>query len=207
MHALVCLLLYPAVAVDPPKPADAPKDLAKLEGVWKMTARETRGAALQVARAGAADLYTFVLVGDRYAFHTHGGTLTLDPAKHTVDFTITEGRYKGSTLLGRYDLTGDTLRLAVASSPAQGGERPAELKTGPETFHFLYTFERDKATKEAAAARLKEQTAALPAPGGFGTAPASATTQRMLRQIIDRLDRIEKRLDALEKNMTPPAKK
>jgi uncharacterized protein (TIGR03067 family) len=203
MHALVFLLLYPA-AVDPGK--EAPKDLDKLQGVWKATALDSGAAQFQLpAAALAADRYTLVVAGDRYVFGTHAGTVKVDAAKGAVDLVITDGRYKGVTILGLYELKGDTLRVVMAT-PARAGERPTEFKSGQgrRNGHTVYTFERDKATKEAAAARLKELTATVAgAPGPAAWGPAPNATQEMLKQIIERLDRIDKRLDALEKNMAP----
>jgi uncharacterized protein (TIGR03067 family) len=207
MHALVLLLLSPVVAAPAPED-DSSKELAKLQGVWKVTASESRGK--QTGAAPLADRYTLVIAGDGYAFNTYAGTLKLDPAKHTADLAVTDGRYKGVTVLGLYELKGDTLRLAMASPASRAAaERPAELKTGADTAYTAFTFERDaKVTKEEVAAKLKERKDALasqPGPGGFGRGAPS--TQMMLQQIIDRLDRIEKRLDALEKKAAPPDKK
>ena len=75
---------------------------------------------------------------------------------------------------------------------------------------MVYTFERDKATKEAAADQLRElrsTLAAQPAGTGFSRVTTSSTQELLLKQIIERLDRIEKRLDAMEKKATPPDKK
>lgn len=206
MQALV-LLLCAMVPLDPAKDEDA-KELAKLEGVWKPTAVVSSGRELQLQGLPSLDRYTLVVVGDHYVFSTHGGTVKLDPAKGAIDLAVTEGRYKGTTGLGLYELKGDTLRLALRSNPSAAGGRPADLKSAAGSGYYSYTFEREKATKEQVAARLKDLTTPLAAQAQFGVirgaviangaAPAASTAQ-MLRQIIEQLDRIEKRLDALEK--------
>jgi hypothetical protein len=144
-----------------------------------------------------------VVVGDAYILYTQAGSITLDPDKKTVDLTITEGRNTGQTLPGLFELSGDTLNIALPGTGFGKGERPAELKTGPGTTHTLYTLERDaKATKEDAEAKLKALKAALPpsATTPFGPTTASdRATQELLRQVLEKLDRIEKRLDEIEK--------
>src|SRR5262245_34420790 len=140
MYALLALLLIPvapAGKADPPK-----KDADKLQGVWRVTTIESRGLQIPANQLGAADRYTLVIVGTDYAFFAQGGTIKFDPAKKEVDFTVTDGRYKGATVLGIYDLTGDTLKVAM-SSPLRNDPRPTELKPGARAGHALYTFERD----------------------------------------------------------------
>jgi len=202
------LLLCPAVPLDA-KGEDVPKELAKLQGIWKPTALESRGTELPVKQLGTSGRYTLVIVGNGYALSTHGGTLKIDATKQTVDLAITDGRYKGTTLLGLYELKDNTLRLALPS-PLAAGERPTELKATRENGLMVYTFERDKATKEAAADQLRElrsTLAAQPAGIGFSRVTTSSTQELLLKQIIERLDRIEKRLDAMEKRTTAPDKK
>jgi uncharacterized protein (TIGR03067 family) len=200
MLALLWLtLLAPAPAENP-----VPKGLEKLQGVWKITTTESRGIS-QPPNQFTTNQFTLVIVGSAYALRAHAGTLTIDLEKNTADLTITEGRYKGQTLPALFELKGDTLKLAFPSPGGRGNaERPRELKTGPGTLHLLYTFERDKtAAKEQAEAKLKELKESLaPAPaGGFGgrAAASDRATQQLLRQILDKLERIEKRLDEMEK--------
>jgi uncharacterized protein (TIGR03067 family) len=202
------LLLCPAVPLDA-KGEDVPKELAKLQGIWNPTAVESRGTPLAAGRLGNSARYTLVIVGNGYVLSTHGGTVKIDAAKQTVDLTITDGRYKGTTLLGLYELKDNTLRLALPS-PLAAGERPTELKATRENGLMVYTFERDtKATKEAAADQLKELRSTLAGqPGiGFSRVTTSSTQEVLLKQIIERLERIEKRLDAMEKKTTAPDKK
>ena len=159
MYALLFLALIPSA----PAPRESPKDLDKLQGIWKVTAMESRGILRPVAVGNAGQARAIVIAGDAFAWTTVAGTLKIDSKKKTVDLVVTEGRYKGEVIPGLYELSGNTLKLAVPSPLVRLGnvrtaERPAELKTGPETRHSLYTFERDvTATKAEAAAKLKER--------------------------------------------------
>src|SRR5947208_15409725 len=119
MQALMFLLLCPAVPLDA-KGEDLPRELTKLQGIWKPTALESRGTELPVERLGTSGRYTLVIVGNGYALSTHGGTLKIDATKQAVDLAITDGRYKGTTLLGLYELKDNTLRLALPSPLAAG---------------------------------------------------------------------------------------
>ncbi len=198
-------MLLMALSVGAPIEAkdDAKAQLAKLQGVWQVTALESGGVEQAPARARATNRSTLVIVGDGYAFSTQAGTIKIDPAAKTLDLAITDGRYKDQTVLALYELTDDTLKIAMESVNRRSG-RPAALKTSDTTTHTLYTFTREKATKEQAEAKLKVQKEAVvnqPVPGAFPNRPATTdrATQELLRQVLDKLDRIEKRLDAMEK--------
>jgi uncharacterized protein (TIGR03067 family) len=226
MNTLAFLVLSATLALPAGEEKEAPKDLDKLQGVWKVTAVNSRGKQMPAALF-ETPTYTLAVVGDRYVFTTHGGTVKLDSAKKTVDLEVTAGRYKGTTLLGRYEIKGDTFTLMLPS-PITAAERVPELKAGDDPVAIVYTLQRDaKAGKEQAAAVLKDHTEALPdlpafggkgiggkgapAGGGFGGggfAPAGGmTTQQMLQQILQRLERIEQRLDELEKRLPPREEK
>jgi uncharacterized protein (TIGR03067 family) len=200
MHALLLLTLLPSAPLGADKPKALPKELEELQGVWKITAMEQRGLA-RAPTARTANRYTLVVVGDAYVLNSQAGTLTVDPVKKTVDLKIIDGLYKGQTLPGLFELSGDTLQLAIPT-PIRDGERPKELKTGTDTTHTLYVFERDKtATKEQAEAKLKDLREALPDSSPFTRGPTASdrATQELLRQVLEKLDRIEKRLDEMEK--------
>lgn len=188
-------------------------ELEKLQGIWKLAERQTAGAKFPPSRAAAAaDRHTLVVGGESYVLSTHAGTIKFDPAKKTCDMTVTEGRYKGTTVPGIYELSGDTLKIALhPPSPVRaGGDRPKALPPEGEALHTLYTFEKDpKATKDEAAAKLKELKSALPgaADRGFGPRPAVDPAQELLKKVMDKLDAIDKRLDAIEKRLPPAEKK
>jgi uncharacterized protein (TIGR03067 family) len=195
------------------KEAKAQKEaLEKLQGIWKATAVDNLGRNVKLPGLGTADRYSFVVVGDKYVLATHAGTIKLDPAKKTIDLTITEGRFKGMTAPGIYELADDTLKIAllVPSARMTEGGRPTEFKGSAAAGHSSYTFEKDgKATKDQAAAKLKELTPIGPAswPGATGPAGPDQATQEALRRVLEKLDQIEKRLADIEKRLPPIEKK
>ena len=84
------------------------------------------------------DTYT-VMVGDV----VDKGTTKRDASKtpKTIDIVGTEGPNKGKTILGIYELNGDTLRVCYDLS---GKGRPAEFKTTNEPLHLLLVYQRAK---------------------------------------------------------------
>jgi uncharacterized protein (TIGR03067 family) len=215
MHALLFLALVPSAPAPAEKEKEVPKELKALQGVWKITAIEQSGGPGPAGFAPATERPPLVIVGNEYAFLSNQfGTVKADPEKKEIDLTVTEGRTKGQVLPSLFELDGDTLKLAIPSAArgvrgAPGTvERPKELKSGTGLRVTLYTFQRDaKATKEQAAAQLKEQKERLTAtqgPGAFG--PSAAVNEALLKQIIERLDKIDKRLDELEKRLNKPEK-
>ena len=68
------------------------------------------------------------------------GTVKIDAAKGTIDFTPDDGPAKGKTLVGLYKVDGDVLTLCFTGT---GGERPKEFKTADRNT-VLATYERKK---------------------------------------------------------------
>ena len=179
---LACLVLLG----DPAADADAKRELQNLQGVWR-----TRAPNEQL-------VYTLVIVGETYAFSSQVGKLKLDPAKQTCDLIIEEGFYKGKTVPGLYELEGDVLRIAMGLASDPMG-RPTGFEENRDKNHRVYVFYRDAmATKEQAAALLRERTEAVIKRAQEATRRAPVT-QEAFQQLLDKLDKIEKRLDALEK--------
>ena len=94
MPAVVLFCLAALAPVDTPRDEELKKELARLQDVWKLTAREARGRPLPNP---TPDRYTLVIAGDGWAFNLYAGTLTLDAAKRppTLDLFIKDGRYQG----------------------------------------------------------------------------------------------------------------
>jgi uncharacterized protein (TIGR03067 family) len=217
MHALLFVALIPSAPAPPEKEKEVPKELKALQGVWKITAVEQNGRPAAAGFAPVTDRPPLVVVGNEFVMlGTQVGTVKADPEKKEIDLTVTDGRSKGQVLPCLFEVSDGTLKLAIPSATraARGGapatlERPKELKSEAGSRVALYTFERDtKATKEQAAAKLKEQKERIVAqlgPGAFGPGSA-ATNEALLRQIIERLDKIDKRLDEMEKRQAKPEK-
>jgi uncharacterized protein (TIGR03067 family) len=72
-----------------------------------------------------------------------GGTVKIDPSASpaTVDITPSSGPDKGKSVLGIYEVKGDTLRSCIA--PA-GKPRPRAFESKEGSGHTLFTYKRVK---------------------------------------------------------------
>lgn len=124
---------------------DANKELEKLAGTWAATAAEDYGEKLPAEETKALRL---VLSGNEFTA-SHGektvmsGTFAVDPGKKpkTIDLKSTDGRHKGKTLEGVYELDGDGLKICFVEP---GGKRPKELTSTLDNAAFLMVCKRRK---------------------------------------------------------------
>jgi uncharacterized protein (TIGR03067 family) len=223
-------LLLLSVTLAAPVPKAPEKAEAKFDGVWVLTAREYRGREMTNSPS-IKESHTLVIVGNDYVFKTHGGTIKFDKEKKTFEVNVAAGSYKGESSGGVFERDGDTLRLAMPSIPRTATAKPTELGSGPNATHYLYTFERDKDAKaEKVAEQLKTRTAALPnranplvpirplplplpvpAPAPVPAipapaVPAPAAPAQQLKEALDRIEKLEKRIQELEKALTKDKK-
>jgi uncharacterized protein (TIGR03067 family) len=210
MHALLFLALIASAPAPAEKEKEVPKELQAFQGVWKVIAVTQAPRRGSGGVAPVTDCRALVIVGDAFGWYgvTGAGTITVDPEKKEADLKAAEGAYKGQVIPALFEVSGDTLRLAVPRLTRTGSdgapvavERPKALN-GRGGTNTVYTFERDtKATKEDAAAKLKEQKERIASRFGPGGAngPTAAANEALLKQLIERLDKIDKRLDELEK--------
>ena len=208
-------IMFSTLLLAAPVPKDGkPAQPGILDGVWNVTEYDMRGRTIAVKDGAAAQSsYTMVITGGEYAFRTHAGTITIDAEKKSIDLKVTSGRFEGGSCPCIFERTGNTLKMAIPTSPGQNVGRPAELKTDARARYYVYTFELDKtATAEQTAAKLKElkaMVALIPAapqvngglfpPAPARGQPAEAKTQETLEKILEKLEKIEKRLEELEK--------
>jgi uncharacterized protein (TIGR03067 family) len=176
------------------------KELAKLQGMWRGTQIEHAG----VKNSGElAERYRFAVMDNAFTFSTKYGTFSLNPAKHELDLIIQDGPERGTIERCLYEIKEDTLRLALPSRfLGEERVRPAKIDTNAETRHTVYIFQRDPSfSKEQIASYLQERkTAVAEAARKFQQrSQRLPATQEQTQQILDKLDRIEKRLEALEK--------
>jgi uncharacterized protein (TIGR03067 family) len=104
--------------------------LKKIQGTWKFVSQEMDGNALPKEEVAK---HTITFAGDKWTVRSEGkvvqaGTHKFDPTKKPaqVDAAVTEGEDKGSTMLGIYELKGDTLKVCF---DPKGKERPKEFSS------------------------------------------------------------------------------
>ncbi|HYV39244.1 MAG TPA: TIGR03067 domain-containing protein [Gemmataceae bacterium] len=138
--ALVCasIVLPPAAAQK--KGEAAARDQDAIQGTWKFVSVEMDGKKEDPKEQiiiFQGDKFT-VKIGDMVL---QAGTQKLDPGKKpaTVDAIVTEGEGKGTTMLGIYEIQGDTLKSCF---DMQGKKRPTEFKTAPDSGTFLAVLKR-----------------------------------------------------------------
>lgn len=109
--------------------ATGESELKKLQGTWQFVSQDIDGKARPAAELAKIKI-TFI--GDKWSVAEgdkvlQAGTHKLDPSKTPaqVDAKVTEGEGKGSTMLGIYELKGDTLQV---NFDPQGKERPKDFK-------------------------------------------------------------------------------
>lgn len=109
--------------------ADAGKELKKFQGTWAFESVKIGGVE---APAGAFKGVTVTFEGDKYTVKNgdeviQTATQKLDPSKSpkTFDATVTGGLNKGATVLGIYEISGDTLKVCF---DPEGKKRPTEFK-------------------------------------------------------------------------------
>ena len=127
-------------------PADAvKKDMALLDGEWAMVSGELDGRALPEAfvKSGkriAKDGESTVTFGDMLFMKAK---LTIDPSKKpkTIDYAVNDGPTKGKTVLGIYEVDGDTVKFCFA---APDKDRPTDFTAKEGSGRTLSVWKRKK---------------------------------------------------------------
>ncbi len=123
-------------------------DLARMQGRWECESLEQDGKA---APRRDTRNRTLFFGGDRFLLRNgaevlQAGTAKLDSdAAHGLDMAITAGTFRGVTMLGIYELKGDTLKVCLDTA---GRDRPSEYKTSPDSGLMVATYKREKAPDE-----------------------------------------------------------
>jgi uncharacterized protein (TIGR03067 family) len=121
---------------------DIEKELKKFQGSWRIESLEFDE---QQVPADALKDARLTFKGDTFSTKNgDAGTIKLAPDKKPkeIDITLTEGRGKGNTLRGIYEIEGDTYKLCASSMP--GKERPKEFTAKKGTGFGIQVLKRVK---------------------------------------------------------------
>ena len=146
---LLALLITAAAALpilaDPPQDDAVKKELKKLEGSWATVSIEAAGQ--KVTDEDKIKTRKLSTKGDKYTLkvgdETVQGTIEINPTKKpkTIAVKPESGTNKGKTLLGIYELDGDSLKICLA---LPGKDRPAAFATAAENGQQLVVYKREK---------------------------------------------------------------
>jgi uncharacterized protein (TIGR03067 family) len=136
--ALTCPPAVKAEAVE--------KELQAFKGTWRLISREVDGKKIS-----EVELKDVILTSDgagRFSVRRRDkmiveAAVKLDPTTkpRTIDVTFTVGENKGKTVLGMYEIEGDTLRVCHARP---GDERPTEFSAKAGSGRTLIVYKREK---------------------------------------------------------------
>jgi uncharacterized protein (TIGR03067 family) len=119
--------------------------LKKIQGTWKFVSQEMEGKSKAPEELKGL---TITFTGDKWAVRqddkvVQAGTHKFDPSKKPgqVDAPVTEGEGKGNTMLGIYELKGDTIKVCF---DPQGKERPTSFKAKEGQFGAVVQREKKK---------------------------------------------------------------
>ena len=138
------LLVAAGLLVAAQEKTNGKKDLDKLQGKWEYVSFESNGMKMpedQIKRM------SITFSGDKWTVRESdkvvvSGTQKLNPlarTPHEVDSLTTEGDGKGTTMLGIYELKGDTMRVCF---DPQGKERSTSFT--PKEGQFAGVIKRAK---------------------------------------------------------------
>lgn len=144
LMALLLLFCYlPVFAQD--KDEAVRKELARLQGEWKLTGGQAGGEAFPADMIIGAS----IIIKDKvYDFKTKDesekGVVQIDPSKSPaqIDLTITEGKDKGQKQLGIYEITGNKLRICASLAGVE--KRPEKIVSNADNMFLIFEFEQVK---------------------------------------------------------------
>jgi uncharacterized protein (TIGR03067 family) len=150
LFAISLFLITPTLAEEKPATpeADARKDLQAMQGTWQMEshvdAKKTKidvkkrklfiGAELFLTRDGDKMLQAGVI------------RLVTGKSPRRIDVVVRKGQHEDNTMLGIYEVKGDTLKLCF---DPEGEGRPAAFEAKPDTARYVAVYKRVKPSSEA----------------------------------------------------------
>jgi len=144
LRKLLCVLAAGLLVHAPARAEEAKKEGEKFEGTWKAVSAVRDG---REAPQEDVEKMTLVVKGHDYTLKVGDqvieGTHKLNPAKKpkTIDATRKAGPEKGQTILGIYELDGDTYKVCFAPP---GKDRPTAFESKPGSGHRLIVMKRSK---------------------------------------------------------------
>lgn len=152
-------------------------ELEQLQGTWDVASLEEEGQP--VPEEELADR-TITFGGPIFVIRQGGevlqfGVLELDPTKKqtTVDAKVLGGKDKDKSMLGIYELDGDTLNVCF---DVEGEARPEEFKSSKEPNRFVAVYQRQKPADNETVeieGRYKALSTAIGSPDTMGEAEIS----------------------------------
>jgi uncharacterized protein (TIGR03067 family) len=143
--AVVSLLAVAAFGAAQGPGTEAKKDLERMTGTWAVIEAENDGKAVPADVVKKMKLVQkqaeWTFYGDDEAV---SGKDKLDPSKtpRAVDTLMTAGRAKGKTVLGIYEIKGDTMKVCWAEP---GRPRPTAFTAQPGSGRHFLLLKRQKA--------------------------------------------------------------
>jgi uncharacterized protein (TIGR03067 family) len=138
-HSLLALMVGFVVAAEEPKDDAVKKDLKALQGNWTVVSIEVSGTRVPEDKIGGRNA---AFKGDQYSIHDFRLAVKIDPTKQpkTIDLDGKDGNGKPLSMLGIYDLDGDTLKICFAKPGTK--ERPTKFETRAKTGESLIVYKR-----------------------------------------------------------------
>ena len=121
------------------------KEYKNFTGTWKFVSLEVDGVNVGIEAVKEARL---IIKGNEFSMKspegTHKGTYKVDLSKKPkqIDIVFTEGPEKDKTLLGIYELDGDTYKVCIAME--NNKNRPMEFASKPGSGNVLEVLKREK---------------------------------------------------------------
>ncbi len=145
----VALLLGATVRAEKParKGEDARKDLQELQGTWQLeSVEDSQKAKLDVKKRTLFVGGDIVIVqeGDRLV---QAGTVRLVASKspREINVVVRKGEHEDNTMLGIYELKGDTLRVCF---DPEGDSRPRKFAARADSKVYVAVYKRVKRANE-----------------------------------------------------------
>jgi len=140
---VLCTVAVLMIAAD--EKNDIKEELERFQGTWMLESLEIGGMKMDTKMFKDVRL---ILEGDKFT-HKEGkepahGTFKVDVSKKpkTIDITFTDGPEKGNTILGIYELDGDSYKLCI--DVAKKDVRPTKFESKKGTMLVLEVLKREK---------------------------------------------------------------